>query len=244
VRPLVQAVAPEARFLWNRITPGDLGLELTTTLAIGGVGLYVFVLYVVILSSDPGLTPLDRELLDLSRDLRMSALTDIAKAVTNLGALPTCGALVVVTSIALAARRRMAEVAVLVGGFALIYIAVHVTKGAIERPRPEGALVDTKGSSFPSGHAAYSTVWVAVAVIFTRRLRVAGVALTVGAVVLVGAIGLSRIYLHAHLWSDVAAGWGLGVGIYGLLAVIGMVVEHMRHNEDGRAERTVARAER
>jgi undecaprenyl-diphosphatase len=244
VRPLVQAIAPEARFLWNRITPGDLGLELTTTLAIGGVGLYVFVLYVVILSSDPGLTPLDRELLDLSRDLRMSALTDIAKAATNLGALPTCGGLVVVTSIALAARRRMAEVAVLVGGFALIYIAVHVTKGAIERPRPEGALVDTKGSSFPSGHAAYSTVWVAVAVIFTRRLRVAGVALTVGAVVLVGAIGLSRIYLHAHLWSDVAAGWGLGVGIYGLLAVIGMVVEHMRHNEDGRAERTVARAER
>ena len=38
-----RVVGPELRFLWNRITPGDLGLELTTTLAIAGVGLYVFV---------------------------------------------------------------------------------------------------------------------------------------------------------------------------------------------------------
>ncbi len=59
-------VAPEVRFLWNRVTPGGLGLELTTTLAIGGVGMYVFALYVVILSGDPGLTPLDQELLDLA----------------------------------------------------------------------------------------------------------------------------------------------------------------------------------
>ena len=33
-----RVVAPEVRFLWNRVTPGGLGLELTTTLAIGGVG--------------------------------------------------------------------------------------------------------------------------------------------------------------------------------------------------------------
>ena len=32
------------------------------------------------------------------------------------------------------------------------------TKAAIDRPRPAGPLVDTSGPSFPSGHAAYSTV--------------------------------------------------------------------------------------
>ena len=53
-RPLARVVAPEARFLWNRLTPGGLGLELTTTLAIGGVGLYVFALYVVVLVGRPG----------------------------------------------------------------------------------------------------------------------------------------------------------------------------------------------
>ncbi|HEX7298383.1 MAG TPA: bifunctional DedA family/phosphatase PAP2 family protein, partial [Solirubrobacteraceae bacterium] len=244
VAPLVQVIAPQVRFVWNRITPGELGLELTTTLAIAGVGLYVFALYAVILSADPGLTPLDQELLDLSSKLRSEPLTEIAKLVTNLGALPTCAAVVVVTSVVLAARGRVPEVVVLVGGFALIYLVSHVTKGAIDRPRPPGALIDTQGSAFPSGHASYSTAWVAAALMFTRRLHLVGAALATGAVVLAVAVGLSRIYLHAHVWSDVAAGWGLGVGIYGLLAVIAIVVEHMRHNGSGRAQQTGARAER
>ncbi len=244
VLPLVRIIAPEARFLWNRITPGGLGLELTTTLAIGGVGLYVFFLYVMVLSSDPGLTPLDQELLDLSDDLRSKMLTDVAKIVTDFGTLPATAAVVVVTGIVLAARGRLAEVAVLAGGFALIYVSVQITKAGIDRPRPEAPLVDTSGSSFPSAHAAYSIAWVAAALMFTRRLRLASAALVTGAVVLAAAIGLSRIYLRAHLWSDVAGGWGLGVGIFGLLAVVAMVVDHMRHNGRGSAQETATRAER
>jgi membrane protein DedA with SNARE-associated domain/membrane-associated phospholipid phosphatase len=244
VRPVVRIVAPELRFLWDRITPGELGLELTTTLAIGGVGLYVFALYVVVLSGDPGLTPLDQQLLDMSDELNSRMLTDIAKVVTDLGALPTCIAVVVVTSVVLAARGRLAEVVVLAGGFALIYVSVQITKAGIDRPRPSAPRIDTNGSSFPSGHAAYSTAWVAAALMFTLRLRLVGAALVIGAVVLAAAVGLSRIYLRAHLWSDVAGGWGLGVGIFGLLAAIAMVVEHMRHNGRRRAQEPATRAER
>jgi membrane protein DedA with SNARE-associated domain/membrane-associated phospholipid phosphatase len=244
VQPVVRVLAPEARFLWDRITPGELGLELTTTLAIGGIGLYVFVLYVVILSGDPGLTPFDQMFLDLSGDLSSATLTDIAKLVSDLGALPTSIGVVVATSIVLAARGRLAEVVVLAGGFAMIYVTVQITKAGIDRPRPAAPLIDTNGSSFPSGHAAYSTAWVAAALMFTRRLGLASAALVIGAVVLAAAIGLSRIYLRAHLWSDVAGGWGLGVGIFGLLAVIVIVVEHMRHNGGGRAQETAARAQR
>jgi membrane protein DedA with SNARE-associated domain/membrane-associated phospholipid phosphatase len=244
VRPLVRVLAPQARFLWDRITPGGLGLEVTTTLAIGGVGLYVFALYVVILSGDPGLTPFDQMFLDAADDVRSSTLTDIAKAVSDLGALPTSIAVVVATSIVLAARGRIEEVVVLAGGFLLIYLTVQITKAGIDRPRPSAPLVDTNGSSFPSGHAAYSTVWVAAALMYTRRLGLASAALVTGAVVLAAAIGLSRIYLRAHLWSDVAGGWGLGVGIFGLLAVIALIVDHMRHNGGGRAQEPAARAER
>jgi membrane protein DedA with SNARE-associated domain/membrane-associated phospholipid phosphatase len=242
--PIARVVAPEFRFLWGRITPGGLGLELTTTLAIGGVGLYVFALYVVVLSGDPGLTPFDQEFLDLSNDLSSAMLTDVAKAFTDLGALPTTATVVVITSIVLAARGRLTEVVVLVAGFIVIYAAVHITKGVIERPRPEDPLVDTTGSSFPSGHAAYAIAWIAAALMFTRRLGLASAALVTGAVALAIAIGLSRIYLRAHLWSDVAGGWGLGVGVYGLLVAIAIVVDNMRHNGEGRARETAARAER
>jgi undecaprenyl-diphosphatase len=230
VQPVVRVVAPEVRFLWNRVTPGELGLELTTTLAIGGVGLYVFVLYVVVLSGDPGLTPLDQEMLDLSNRIHSAFLTDLAKVVTDLGALPTCLGVVVATSVVLASRRQFPEILVLLVGFAVIYITVQATKAAIDRPRPDAPLVETVGSAFPSGHAAFATAWLACALMFTRRLHVVSAALVTGAVVLVAAVGLSRIYLHAHLWSDVAGGWGLGVGVFGLLAVIAIVVEYMRHN--------------
>jgi undecaprenyl-diphosphatase len=229
--PIARFLAPELRFLWDRITPGGLGLEVTTTLAIGGVGLYVFALYVVVLSGDPGLTPFDQEFLDIANDLSSPTLTDIAKAFSDLGALPTTAAVVAVTSIVLAARGRIAEVLVLVGGFIVIYAAVHITKEIIERPRPADPLVESTGFSYPSGHAAYAIAWVAAALMFTRRLGLASAALVTGAVALAVAIGLSRIYLRVHLWSDVAGGWGLGVGVFGLLGAIALIVEHMRHND-------------
>ena len=72
----------------------------------------------------------------------------------------------------------------------------------------------------------------------------ASAALAVGAVAIAAAVGLSRIYLHAHLWSDVAGGWGLGVGIFGLLGVVAIVVDHMRHNSRARDGRLEARAKR
>ena len=248
ILPLARVVAPQVRFLWDRLTPGGLGLELTTALAIGGVGLYVFVLYTVILAGDLGPTPLDRELLDLGDRLRAQMAVDAAKVVSAFGALPICAAAVLATAILLATRRRWPELLVLVGGFVLIVVAVHAAKAGIDRPRPAAPLVSTEGSSFPSGHAAYATVWIAVAFVLTRRLAlVTGATLTTVAMVLAAAIGASRIYLRAHYWSDVAGGWGLGLGIFGSLAGIALIVEYMRHNEGERVsppERpVVARAE-
>jgi membrane protein DedA with SNARE-associated domain len=233
VRPVARALAPEARFLGDRLTPGGLGLELTTALAVGGVGLYVFALYTVVLSGDLGPTPLDRELLDMADQLNAQAAVTAAKVVTSLGSFPACAALVAVTAIVLAVRRRPVELVALLVSFALIYVAVHMAKAAIDRPRPANPLITTDGSTFPSGHAAYGTAWLAAAVLFTRRLGlVRHGALIAGAIVLVAAIGLSRIYLRAHYWSDVAGGWGLGLGIFGLLAAIAVIVEYMRHNVD------------
>jgi membrane-associated phospholipid phosphatase len=140
--------------------------------------------------------------------------------------------------VALAMRRRPVEIAVLLVGFLLIYIAVHVTKAAVDRPRPPGPLANASLSSFPSGHAAYSTAYVAMAVIASRVLR--GITsrglLVMVAVLLSVSIGLSRIYLRVHYWSDVAAGWGLGAGMFGLCAMIAMVVVYMRNTSPARAE--------
>ena len=243
--PAARVLMPQLRFLWERLTPGGLGLELTTALAVGGVGLYVFALYAMILSGDLNPTPLDRELLDLGDSLRSTTAGDVAQVVTAFGSFPACAAVIAITCVLLAVRRRPAEIVVLLAGLTLIYIGVQLTKAGIDRPRPAGPLTDSDASAYPSGHAAYATAWIAAAVVFTRRLGLVGyAALVTGAIGLAAAIGLSRIYLRVHYWSDVAGGWGLGVGIFGTLATIAMLVQYMRHNGGERASRPIARARR
>jgi membrane protein DedA with SNARE-associated domain len=231
--PFWRVAGPRLRFVGNRITPGGLGLELTTTLAVAGVGLYVFTVYAVTLSGDVATTPADRELLDLADRLNVNeAITDVVKVVTGLGAFPTVAGLVLAVSILLASRRNWIEMVALVLGLVLLYVSVNLAKNGIDRPRPAAPLASADGESYPSGHAAYATVWVAAAVVVSRVVPgIASRAALVGAsLVVAAAIGLSRIYLRVHYWSDVAGGWGLGAGIFGLCAVIGLVVAYVRHN--------------
>jgi undecaprenyl-diphosphatase len=231
VRPVVRFFTPYVRFVVERLTPGELGLELTTLAAIGGVGLFVFVVYISELHPGLAPTPFDTELLDLADRLRNGMLVDVAKVVTHLGAFPTVLGLVAASSILLIPRRRYAEALVLIVGLVLLYVSVTVTKEAIDRPRPTESLVTTSGDAFPSGHAAYAMTWIAVAVILTRRLQwVASGTLVFIALAIAAAVGASRIYLRAHWWSDVAGGWGLGAAIFALLGAIVLVVEFIRHN--------------
>jgi membrane protein DedA with SNARE-associated domain len=235
VLPLYRLLAPRIRFLWDRLTPGELGLELTTALAVGGVGLYVFVAYTATIHGDLGPTPLDNRVLDMVDNLNTSWGVGIAKVVSAIGSLPVTSAFVVIGAILLAVRRRPIELTVLVASAIAIYAAVHITKGAIDRPRPLNPHAGASLSAFPSGHAAYSTIYVAMAVIAGRVVDgIAGrAALVIAALVAAGAIGASRAYLRVHWWSDVLAGWALGAAIFGGLAAIGLVVDFFRNNDRG-----------
>ena len=133
---------------------------------------------------------------------------------THLGAFPTVAALVTATAVLLAVRGRYAEIVVLVAGLVLVYIAVNVTKEAIDRPRPTGSLVATPATptrvvTLPMRQRGWRGDRL------TRRLRlVTSSALVFVALGIAAAVGLSRVYLRAHWWSDVAGGWGLGAGIF------------------------------
>lgn len=232
IRPTALALGPRLRFLGHRLTPGGLGLEFTTTLAVAGIGLYVFVLYTVVIADGRVYTPADLKLLDVASDIRVGRLTDVLKLVTGLGSFLAVALLLWVTCLTLALYRHFAEVAALLVGAVLVYLAVQLTKAGVDRPRPGMPLVGSEGSSFPSGHAAYSTIWVAVAVVVARARPgpFSRAALVTGGLVIAMVVGLSRIYLRAHYWSDVAAGWGLGAAALGSCAAVALVVNYIRNN--------------
>jgi membrane-associated phospholipid phosphatase len=237
IRPAYRVLAPQVRFVWRRLTPGGLGIEFTSALAVSVVGLYVFAMYLMAVTSDPGPTAADDFFQNLASDTRTNALVQVAKVVSVFGSTPVTGGLVLAGALALAWRRRPVEMLALLTGALTIWIAVQATKAGVDRPRPEPQLTKTTGSSYPSGHAAYSTTYIALAVIGWRVLP--GLAtktfvILIAALVTV-AIGMSRIYLNVHWWSDVAGGWGLGCGIYAMAACVVLVVHHLRNTRAAEA---------
>lgn len=238
LRPLARVLRPLARwargpllFFWNRITPGQLGLELTTQLAVAAVGSFAFAADAVTLR-DHDLVAGDSMAFRWADDVRSGTLDDVAKALTHLGSLPVVAVATALAIALLLTRRRIIESVTLAGGLAITWAAVHIAKAAIDRPRPSHPLVETAGQSYPSAHAAYAFAYVAIAVVLTRTLP--GLARTtvvvVAAVVLAILIGLTRISLRAHYLSDVVGGAGLGATIFALAGMAGLVVAFVRHN--------------
>jgi undecaprenyl-diphosphatase len=238
LRPLAVVVGPvarssrrPARFVWDRVTPGDLGLELTTLAAVAGVGTYTFVAHIVALQA--GDTPIgDPEALRVVTRLDVAMLVDVAKVLTNLGALPVAVVLVLGAWVVLLPRREFVESLVLGVGLGLTYLGVHVTKASLDRLRPPDPLVSTDLSAYPSGHSAYAMTWVAVAVTLSRVLPniASRFALVTGAVVIAAVVGLTRMYLRAHWLSDVTGGWGLGAAVFSLCGLLALVVAYVRDN--------------
>jgi membrane protein DedA with SNARE-associated domain/membrane-associated phospholipid phosphatase len=230
--PLARRVKGPAVFAWNRLTPGELGLELTTLLMASGLGWFVFIGYWHIFTIKR-FTIGDLRALKISDDLHNGTLVAVAKVLTTLGSLPVTGAVVLATAVFLALRRRIADALALAAGMGLTVWAVHWAKDAVDRPRPLHPLVSTMDQSYPSGHAAYVIAYVVVAVTLARMFpRWTGrIGLVGAAVALVVLIGLTRMYLRAHFFSDVIGGFGLATGLFALCAIVALVVVHLRQNE-------------
>jgi membrane protein DedA with SNARE-associated domain/membrane-associated phospholipid phosphatase len=231
LRPLWRWSRRPRRFVWNRITPGDLGLELTTLLAFAAVGSFAFAANAITLHTKDVVTG-DRTAFRWADKIRSDTLDSVAKALTELGSLPVVGGATALAVLALLARRRMIEATALAGALVLTWAAVHVAKAAVDRPRPPASLVETAGQSYPSAHAAYAVAWIAIAVVLSRT--VPGLARTTGLVIAAGALAVviaaTRVYLRAHYLSDVVGGAGLAAAIFALCGMGGLFVAHLRHN--------------
>ena len=243
LRPLARVLAPvlrrtrrPARFVWDRVTPGDLGLELTTALAVASVGSFVFVWDLVGIE-DRSFLMGDRGSLRLADRLHSDALVSAAKIVTALGSLPVTVALVALACAVLLWRRHVRNALLLAAGYALIYVAVHVTEDAVDRPRPARPLVDAEGAAYPSAHAAYAIAWIAVAVVLSRALPnlASRFAFVTVALVVPVVVGATRLYLRAHFLSDVVGGWALGAFIFAFCATVALVIGYVRNNAAARA---------
>ena len=231
LRPAVRWVQGPLRFFIARLTPGELGLELTTLLAIAAVGSFAYFGYWLAVA-ERGYGALDLTVNTWAVDLYNGTVAAVAEVVTVLGAPALMWPLVGVVTILLLVRRHWVEGVVLGAGMLLTIGFVRLGKSVLERPRPADAVIDVSGYSFPSGHAAYAVAWIALAVIAVRLVpSLRGRWWLVGAAIAVAVIvALTRVYLRVHWLSDVLAGAGVAAMSFSLVAIVALVVDFVRHN--------------
>jgi len=93
----------------------------------------------------------------------------------------------------------------------------------VHRARPENALIEVSGYSFPSGHATMAIIFFSLLLysfkddIKNKSLRYIFI---MSNILLFLIVGLSRIYLNVHWLSDVLAGFGLGLFWFTLLILV------------------------
>jgi membrane protein DedA with SNARE-associated domain/membrane-associated phospholipid phosphatase len=234
IRPVWMVIAPPIRFAIARLTPGELGIEFTTLLAVAAVSVYTIVLQINLIEHGDPLITGDRWAWELSRDIEMEALTTLAKVVSFFGSFWVVLVAVLGAAGFLLYRRRVAATVALGVGFVLNDIAFHVLKASVDRVRPPDALVDYSGSSYPSSHAALAVSYLAIALLLaqsgpaTRRVAIVLTGLVVGVL-----IGLSRVYLRVHWLSDVGGGWAVGLAAFSVCGCIALFVQYVRHNLGG-----------
>ncbi|MEU0435556.1 phosphatase PAP2 family protein [Streptomyces sp. NPDC006290] len=175
--------------------------------------LVAFVLLTLIVTGHHG-APLfgDEKLASWSLAHRPDVALALARGVTYTGTGVTAYALAVLAGLILGrtARQRVGAVAACVGCLAAAQAVRYTVMSLVARPRPPMAdwATHASGWSFPSGHTTTSAVTAGLLVlaVLTRapRCKRTLVLLIGGWAVLVG---LSRVYLGVHWFSDVVGGW-------------------------------------
>ena len=203
------------------------------------IAIAVFVAVTIFVTGSSSLA-FDSRAFEIAADVRTRWLDAAARVVTKLGLIAIVGPAVLVGGAVAVKHRARARAGAVVAGAALVWITVSIVKSVVDRPRPPDPLVHTSGQSYPSGHAANSVGWLALAIALTVVIptRVGRIAAIASGALLAVIVGLSRIYLRAHYASDVLAGEALAVAIYAL-ATIGALAWQSRREATGSADHPV-----
>lgn len=136
----------------------------------------------------------------------------VARDVTAMGGVTVLGFVIAVIGGYLLLQRWHGLFVFMLGSVVSGSVLALVLKGFFHRARPQVVpyLTDIATASFPSGHSMISSVaYLTMAALLARATRdwKTKIYCLAVAVILIVAIGCSRVYLGVHFPTDVFAGW-------------------------------------
>jgi membrane-associated phospholipid phosphatase len=141
--------------------------------------------------------------------------TTVLHAITQLGSPLFLLPMTLVASLIFLRRRRIRGAILLTATMVGVSLLNWILKSVFQRPRPLPffGLTVPASYSFPSGHSlAAFCFYGALAALLTARLRSTlwSAVVWAGAVVIIVAVGFSRLYLGLHYPSDIIGGYATG----------------------------------
>ena len=196
------------------------------TAAVGILALVVFAVLAVGAAAGAGPSRLDWAVTHWAVSVRRPALTPAVRVLTDLGGVAGLTAWTVLAVALLLARRLRRRAAVLAAAMAGSAGLTVVLKLVFARHRPPVDLLADEALStysFPSGHSFNTAVFagaLAGFVLFSPASRRSKAVAAAGAGAVATAVGLSRVYLAHHWFTDVLAGWALAAAWLCLVALV------------------------
>jgi undecaprenyl-diphosphatase len=204
------------RFVQARFSTREWrGLALTAAATLLFAAVYIFALVTESWMSEEALYTFDQRIYGWLIEAMSPLALAFIRVITNFGDLVTVFILSLpVAGYLIYQKHKWLVIELIVaacGGAAVMW----GLKLIFVRTRPEDQLSSAAGHSFPSGHSFMATAFYGFLIYLTWRMAgrdTVRIGITILLVLLICAVGLSRVVLRVHWVSDVAGGFAAGLG--------------------------------
>lgn len=192
-----------------------------------GIGLIIFLIAYISVHFKTGLFSLNAPLLDWLVNHRVTSLTSVLADITKLADPKLFAVIVAIVAIIwLAIKKEFYRPIILVSSVGVAIALATAVKTITHNARPpqlDMILPLESGFSFPSMHTIAITVSLLMFgyLIYSRKFNASFCWIwNILSVLLIAVVALSRLYLSYHWLTDVTAGAGLGLAVFGIMVLI------------------------
>ncbi|WP_125152938.1 phosphatase PAP2 family protein [Clostridium rectalis] len=181
-----------------------------TAIVMGIVSIILFITLIINYINKEGKFLIDVKAINYVKSIENNFLDNFFKFITNFGDPLSIIIMTVIVVAFLFTKTMKKEAIFFLSNIVGVWLFNELLKHTFKRTRPIEKIIIAKGYSFPSGHSmacmAFSIMIIYLIFLYVKNLKLVYI-ISILALLFSIIIGVSRIYLRVHFFTDVLTGW-------------------------------------